>query len=131
MRPTRVVAVREKTIVFGRATSILPVLLVSPPETGPTTGDNMTIGLVIAITAVVCAAIGMTTQAETAKAEVDKLHQRVRRVLGAAMRRRHARFRWQHLRLNFPVLPLILLTVTGKKVDRPLCRNSAGRREWT
>ena len=54
-------------VFFGCATSILPVLSVSPPEAGPTTGDNMTIGRIIAITAVVCAAIGMTTQAEAAK----------------------------------------------------------------
>ena len=54
-------------VIFGCATSILPVLFVSPLEAGPTTGDNMTIGRIIAITAVVCAAIGMTTQAEAAK----------------------------------------------------------------
>ena len=54
-------------VFFGCATSILPVLFVSPLEADPTTGDNMTIGRIIAITAVVCAAIGMTTQAEAAK----------------------------------------------------------------
>ena len=40
---------------------------VSPPETGPTMGDNMTIARIVAIAAVVCAATGMTTQAEAAK----------------------------------------------------------------
>ena len=55
------------SVIFGCATSILPVLFVSPLEAGPTTGDNMTIGRIIAITAVICAAIGMTTQAEAAK----------------------------------------------------------------
>jgi len=40
---------------------------VRPLEAGPTTGDNMTIGRIIAITAVVCVAIGMTTQADAAK----------------------------------------------------------------
>ena len=35
-----------------------------PPNKG---GDNMTIARTIAITAVVCAAIGMTTQTEAAK----------------------------------------------------------------
>ena len=40
---------------------------VSPPETGPTMGDNMTIARIVAIAAVVCAAAGMTTQAEAAK----------------------------------------------------------------
>jgi hypothetical protein len=38
-----------------------------PPEVGPTKGDNMTVARIIAITVVVCAAIGMTTQAEAAK----------------------------------------------------------------
>jgi hypothetical protein len=37
------------------------------PETGPTMGDNMTITRIVAIAAVVCAATGMTTQAEAAK----------------------------------------------------------------
>ena len=55
------------SVIFGCATSILPVLFVSPLEAGPATGDNMTIGRIIAITAVICAAIGMTTQAEAAK----------------------------------------------------------------
>jgi uncharacterized membrane protein len=41
-----------------------------PAEVGPTTGDNMTIARIIAITAVVCAAMGMTTQAEAAKRKI-------------------------------------------------------------
>ena len=52
------------SVIFGCATSILPVLFVSPLEAGPTTGGQHRI---IAITAVICAAIGMTTQAEAAK----------------------------------------------------------------
>ena len=32
-----------------------PVLFVSPPETGPTMGDKMTIGRIVAVAAVVCA----------------------------------------------------------------------------
>ena len=46
---------------------MLPVLSVSPPETGPTMGDSMTIARKVAIAVVVCAATGMTTQAEAAK----------------------------------------------------------------
>jgi len=52
---------------FVCATSILPALFVSPPEAGPTTGDNMTVARMISITAMVCATIGMTTQGEAAK----------------------------------------------------------------
>jgi hypothetical protein len=42
-----------------------------PAGSGPlTTGDNMRIARIIAITAVVCAAIGTTTQAEAAKRKI-------------------------------------------------------------
>jgi hypothetical protein len=46
---------------------MLPVLFVSPPETGPTMGDSMTIARKVAIAVVVCAATSMTTLAEAAK----------------------------------------------------------------
>ena len=42
-------------------------VICEPAGSSPATGDNMTIGRIIAITAVICAAIGMTTQAEAAK----------------------------------------------------------------
>ena len=41
-------------------------LFLNLPEAAKQRGDNMTIARIIAITAVVCAAIGMTTQAEAA-----------------------------------------------------------------
>jgi len=115
-------------VIFGCATSILPVLFVSPLEAGPTTGVNMTIGRIIAITAVVCAAIGMTTQAEAAKrkttgrsgitligcAYIDLL-------CGTIMRD----FAGNTYALSPPVTPYTPLKVVGRKsgdIPRGWCR---------
>ena len=43
-----------------------PVLFVSPPETGPTMGRQLTIARIVAIAVVVCAATGMTGGADQA-----------------------------------------------------------------
>jgi hypothetical protein len=44
-----------------------PACFTCVPASGPNQGDNMTIARIVAITAVVCAAMGATTQADAAK----------------------------------------------------------------
>jgi hypothetical protein len=110
-------------IVFGCATSILPVLLVSPPEAGPTTGgqhDNRSSNCDYSS--------GLRRDwhdyaGRGRQAEVHKLHQAHRlRVLGAALRRRHARFRWQHLCFESSGSAAHPAYGDRQKVDRPLRR---------
>jgi hypothetical protein len=80
----------------------------------------MTIGRVIAITAVVCAAIGMTTQAEAAKRKSTNSIKLIgcaywAPLCGIVMQD----FAGNIYALNPPVLPLTPLTVTGKRSTDP------------
>jgi hypothetical protein len=84
----------------------------------PTTGDNMTIGRIVAITAVVCAAIGMTTQAEAATGPI-KLRgcAYIDLLCGTVMKDVAGNI----YALNPPVPPYTPILVRGHKTGNILC----------
>jgi hypothetical protein len=93
------------------------------PEAAQQRGDNMTIARTIAITAVVCAAIGMTTQTEAAKRKAAGGSRitligcaYTELVCGTLMN-----FAGNIYALNPPVTPYTPLKVVGQKTGNGLC----------